>query len=231
MRGRVRLLSLACGEPLKVLSRAVRWSEPGFGRVAGRGSGGDRLNRGAAGHWARPQMAMNSGQSGGPQREEWLLLCPLEIFVLGAQGWQGFVFPQEHTFWSAGAGRKGMTYSRSGGEQGPPGAALSQASHWAGCSGLRLDSAQSRPSHLCPPASPLFLWKQLLVTGPPPHHHQGPGPVATLLSQVFLTFSLMSTNFSGRRHGREGGVLKTSSHPFVPLIPIQIWEVGWASPR
>lgn len=58
----VWLLSLACGEPLKVPSREVRWSDLVSGRVAGLSSGRDRLNRGAAGHWARPQMAMNSGQ-------------------------------------------------------------------------------------------------------------------------------------------------------------------------
>lgn len=55
-------LPLACREALKVPSREVRWSDPAFGGAAGRGSSGDSLILGAAGHWARTQMAMNSGQ-------------------------------------------------------------------------------------------------------------------------------------------------------------------------
>lgn len=55
-------LPLAREEPLKVPSREGRWSDLAFGGAAGRGSSGDRLILGAAGQWARTQMAVNSGQ-------------------------------------------------------------------------------------------------------------------------------------------------------------------------
>lgn len=62
MRGKVRCLirksglyPWLVGETLWVLSRELRWSDLALSRAAGRGSGGDRLSRGAAGHWARPE--------------------------------------------------------------------------------------------------------------------------------------------------------------------------------